>query len=118
MARYIKKIISIILCYILEQECPGAIVFFKTRYAAIVASEILQSSNPMLWVTNLAPEPRDLYWSNLWIPYRQIWLRKIATLAASVVFMFVFLVPVAFVQSMMQLEQLQKIFPTLNGVVK
>ncbi|GJN23469.1 hypothetical protein PR202_gb11119 [Eleusine coracana subsp. coracana] len=101
-----------------QKECPGAIVFFKTRYAAIVASRILQSSNPMLWVTNLAPEPRDLYWSNLWIPYRQIWLRKIATLAASVVFMFVFIVPVAFVQSMMQLEQLQKMFPSLNSVIK
>uniref|UniRef100_A0A0A8Z530 CSC1/OSCA1-like 7TM region domain-containing protein n=1 Tax=Arundo donax TaxID=35708 RepID=A0A0A8Z530_ARUDO len=32
--------------------------------------------------------------------------------------MFVFIVPVAFVQSMMQLDQLQKIFPTLKGVIK
>ncbi|KAK6940326.1 CSC1/OSCA1-like, 7TM region [Dillenia turbinata] len=30
-----------------------------TRYAALVASEVLQSSNPMLWVTDLAPEPHD-----------------------------------------------------------
>ncbi|KAM3294361.1 hypothetical protein ACQJBY_037322 [Aegilops geniculata] len=101
-----------------QKDCPGAIVFFKTRYAAIVASQVLQSSNPMLWVTNLAPEPRDVYWSNLWIPYRQIWLRKIATLAASVCFMFVFIVPVAFVQSMMQLEQLKQMFPNLRGALK
>ncbi|KAL6637001.1 hypothetical protein ACP70R_024573 [Stipagrostis hirtigluma subsp. patula] len=101
-----------------QKECPGAIVFFKTRYAAVVASQVLQSSNPMLWVTDLAPEPRDVYWSNLWIPYRQIWLRKIATLAASVVFMFVFIIPVAFVQSMMQLDQLHKMFPSLKGVLK
>ncbi|VAI01947.1 unnamed protein product [Triticum turgidum subsp. durum] len=101
-----------------QKDCPGAIVFFKTRYAAIVASQVLQSSNPMLWVTNLAPEPRDVYWSNLWIPYRQIWLRKIATLAASVFFMFVFIVPVAFVQSMMQLEQLKQMFPNLRGALK
>lgn len=102
----------------MEQDCPGAIVFFKTRYAAIVASQVLQSSNPMLWVTNLAPEPRDVYWSNLWVPYRQIWLRKIATLAASVAFMFVFIVPVAFVQSMMQLDQLKEMFPNLKGALK
>ncbi|KAL6843631.1 hypothetical protein ACP4OV_026693 [Aristida adscensionis] len=101
-----------------QKECPGAIVFFKTRYAAVVASRVLQSSNPMLWVTDLAPEPRDVYWSNLWIPYRQIWLRKIATFAASVVFMFVFIIPVAFVQSMMQLDQLHKIFPSLRGILK
>ncbi|KAM0911114.1 hypothetical protein ACQ4PT_013706 [Festuca glaucescens] len=101
-----------------QKDCPGAIVFFKTRYAAIVASQVLQSSNPMLWVTNSAPEPRDVYWSNLWIPYRQIWLRKIATLSGSVFFMFVFIVPVAFVQSMMQLEQLKKMFPHLKGTLK
>jgi hypothetical protein len=101
-----------------EQDCPGAIVFFKTRYAAIVASQVLQSSNPMLWVTNAAPEPRDVYWSNLWIPYRQIWLRKIATLSGSVFFMFVFIVPVAFVQSMMQLDQLKRMFPHLKGTLK
>ncbi|KAM0915567.1 hypothetical protein ACQ4PT_010741 [Festuca glaucescens] len=100
-----------------QKDCPGAIVFFKTRYAAIVASQVLQSSNPMLWVTNSAPEPRDVYWSNLWIPYRQIWLRKIATLSGSVFFMFVFIVPVAFVQSMMQLDQLKKMFPHLKGSV-
>ncbi|KAK8444271.1 hypothetical protein SEVIR_9G108400v4 [Setaria viridis] len=98
-------------------NCPGALVFFKTRYAAVVASQVLQSSNPMLWVTDLAPEPRDVYWSNLWIPYRQIWLRKLATLAASVVFMFVFIIPVAFVQSMMQLEQLKKMFPSFRGIL-
>ncbi|EEE59847.1 hypothetical protein OsJ_12422 [Oryza sativa Japonica Group] len=101
-----------------QKDCPGAIVFFKTRYAAIVASRILQSSNPMLWVTDFAPEPRDVYWSNLWIPYRQIWLRKIATLAASVAFMFVFIVPVAFVQSMMQLDQIEQLFPSLKNMLK
>jgi len=100
-----------------QKNCPGALVFFKTRYAAVVASRVLQSSNPMLWVTDLAPEPRDVYWSNLWIPYKQIWLRKLATLAASVVFMFVFIIPVAFVQSMMQLEQLKKMFPNLRGLL-
>uniref|UniRef100_A0A0E0KIG8 CSC1/OSCA1-like 7TM region domain-containing protein n=1 Tax=Oryza punctata TaxID=4537 RepID=A0A0E0KIG8_ORYPU len=101
-----------------QKDCPGAIVFFKTRYAAIVAARILQSSNPMLWVTDLAPEPKDVYWSNLWIPYRQIWLRKIATLAASVAFMFVFIVPVAFVQSMMQLDQIEQLFPSLKTMLK
>jgi len=51
----------------------AAFVFFKTRYAAVVGSQLLQSSNPMLWVTDLAPEP-----------YRQLWLRQITVLLASV----------------------------------
>ncbi|PKA57045.1 DNA-directed RNA polymerase III subunit RPC2 [Apostasia shenzhenica] len=98
-----------------HKECAAAFVFFRTRYAAVVASQVLQTSNPMMWVTDLAPEPHDVYWSNLWIPYRQLWIRKIATLVASTVFMFLFLVPVTFVQGLSQLDQLQQILPFLKG---
>ncbi|XP_020256355.1 CSC1-like protein RXW8 isoform X2 [Asparagus officinalis] len=100
------------------QECAAAFVFFKTRYAAVIASEVLQSSNPMSWVTDLAPEPHDVHWSNLWIPYRQLWFRRIATRLASIVFMFLFIVPVTFVQGLSQLDQLQQAFPFLKGILK
>ncbi|XVE70247.1 hypothetical protein DITRI_Ditri10aG0057200 [Diplodiscus trichospermus] len=101
-----------------EKERPAAFVFFRTRYAAVVAAQVLQSSNPMLWVTQLAPEPHDVYWSNLSIPYKQVWLRKIATLLGAIVFMFVFLVPVTFVQGLTQLDQLSHTFPFLKGILK
>ncbi|OAY78861.1 CSC1-like protein RXW8 [Ananas comosus] len=101
-----------------EEECASAFVFFKTRYAAIVASQVLQTSNPMIWVTDLAPEPDDVYWSNLWLPYKQLWIRRIATLLASIVFMFLFLIPVTFVQGLSQLDQLQQRFPFLKGILK
>ncbi|KAG1348132.1 CSC1-like protein RXW8 [Cocos nucifera] len=101
-----------------EKECAAAFVFFRTRYAANVASQVLQTSNPMLWVTDLAPEPHDVYWSNLWLPYRQLWIRRIGTLLASIVFMFLFLVPVTFVQGLSQLDQLQQVFPFLKGILK
>ncbi|XP_034674152.1 CSC1-like protein RXW8 isoform X4 [Vitis riparia] len=99
-------------------EGASAFVFFKTRYAAVVASQVLQSSNPMLWVTDLAPEPHDVYWSNLCIPYKQLWIRRITTLLAAIVFMFLFLLPVTFVQGLTQLEQLQQTFPFLRGILK
>lgn len=101
-----------------KQECAAAFVFFKSRYAAVVASEVLQSSNPMSWVTDLAAEPHDILWSNLWIPYRQLWFRRIATLLGSIAFMFVFLIPVTFVQGLSQLEQLQQTLPFLKGILK
>ncbi|KAK1317796.1 hypothetical protein QJS10_CPA05g01689 [Acorus calamus] len=100
------------------KECASAFVFFKTQYAAVVASHVLQSSNPMVWVTDLAPEPHDVYWSNLWIPYRQLWLRQIATLLAAIVFMLLFIFPVTFVQGLTQLEQLQQMFPFLKSILK
>ncbi|KAL5558722.1 hypothetical protein UlMin_034933 [Ulmus minor] len=101
-----------------KKECAAAFVFFKTRYAAVVTAQVLQSSNPMLWVTDLAPEPHDVYWSNLCIPYGQLWIRKIAVLLASIAFMFVFLIPVTFVQGLTQLEQLTQTFPFLKGILK
>lgn len=100
------------------QECAAALVFFKTRYAALVASQVLQSANPMSWVTDLAPEPHDVYWKNLSIPYRQLWVRRIATLLASIGFMILFILPVTFVQGLLHLEQLQRRFPFLRGVLK
>ncbi|KAF6136747.1 hypothetical protein GIB67_020069, partial [Kingdonia uniflora] len=101
-----------------KKECASAIVFFKTRYGAVVASQLLQSSHPMIWVTDLAPGPRNVYWSNLWIPYRQLWIRKIGTLLASIVFMLAFLLPVTFVQGLSQLDKLQQRLPFLKGILK
>ncbi|CAL0323715.1 unnamed protein product [Lupinus luteus] len=83
-----------------------------------MTAQTLQTSNPMLWVTDLAPEPQDVYWSNICIPYRQLWIRKIATLVASIVFMIVFLIPVTFVQSLTQLDNLQKLLPFMTGMLK
>ncbi|KAE8679916.1 CSC1-like protein [Hibiscus syriacus] len=101
-----------------DKERSAAFVFFRTRYDAVVAAQVLQSSNPMLWVTQLAPEPNDVYWSNLSIPYKQVWLRRIATLLGAIVFMFLFLVPVTFVQGLTQLDQLRQTFPFLRGILK
>lgn len=102
----------------LIQECAAAFVFFKSRYAALMAAKVLQTPNPMLWVTDVAPEPHDIYWSNICVPYRQLWIRKIATLVASIAFMLVFLIPVTFVQGLTQLDKLQKMFPFLRGIFK
>ncbi|XP_048494238.1 CSC1-like protein RXW8 isoform X2 [Beta vulgaris subsp. vulgaris] len=99
------------------KECPAAFVFFKTRYAAACAARALQSSNPMLWVTHQAPEPRDIYWPNLAIPYRQFWLRRTATLLATAAFLVFFIAPVALVQSLANLNTLQLTFPFLRGLL-
>ncbi|KAM0927644.1 hypothetical protein ACQ4PT_002724 [Festuca glaucescens] len=100
-----------------NEECAAAFVFFKTRYGALVASEVLQTSNPTKWVTDPAPEPSDVYWSKIWIPYKQLWIRRIATLLGSIVFMLLFLIPVAFIQGLSELEQLQQNLPFLNGLL-
>lgn len=100
------------------QECAAAFVFFKTRYAAVIASQIVQSSDPMLWVIDLAPEPHDVYWSNLWIPYDLLWFRRIAVQIATLAFMCVFIGPVTFVQGLSHLDKLQQKFPVFKDILK
>ncbi|XP_068483464.1 CSC1-like protein RXW8 isoform X4 [Phaseolus vulgaris] len=100
------------------KESAAAFVFFKSRYDALTVSQSLQTSNPMLWVTELAPEPQDVYWPNLCIPYKQLWIRKLFTFAASVTFVLVFLIPVTFAQGLTQLEKLEKMFPFLTGMLQ
>ncbi|KAL3321941.1 hypothetical protein AABB24_039522 [Solanum stoloniferum] len=101
-----------------KKESAAALVFFRNRYAALVASQGLQSLNPMSWVTDLAPEPDDMYWSNICVPYRLLWIRKIALLVASILFVAFFLVPVSLTQSLVHLDKLQKTFPFLRGFLK
>nr|GMD93890.1 CSC1-like protein RXW8 [Ipomoea batatas] len=101
-----------------DQECAAALVFFRTRYAASVASQGIKSPNPMLWVTDLAPEPRDMYWSNIYVPYRLLWIRKIIILVASFFFVAFFLVPVSLTQGLVHLDKLQHAFPFLKGSLK
>ncbi|KAL4332852.1 hypothetical protein GQ457_07G024680 [Hibiscus cannabinus] len=102
----------------IEKECPAAFVFFKNRYAAVVAAQVLQSSNPMLWVTQLAPEPHDVYWSNLGIPYKQVWVYKISSLLCALALVFVFCFPVAFVQGLTQPDVLTTWFPQIKGLLE
>ncbi|XP_008790275.3 CSC1-like protein RXW8 [Phoenix dactylifera] len=101
-----------------KKECSAAFVFFKTRYAAVVASQVLQSSNPMLWVTDQAPEPHDVYWPNLWIPYRQLWIRRITILVASIFLMIMLVPPITFLQGLTQLEELKEKLPFVKIIIK
>ncbi|KAG6545847.1 hypothetical protein Mapa_012808 [Marchantia paleacea] len=60
-----------------NKEIPAAIVTFKNRRGAAVAAQSQQAENPMLWVTEWAPEPRDVYWPNLSVSFSQLWIRQI-----------------------------------------
>lgn len=72
----------------------------------------------MSWVTNLSPEPGDMYWSNICVPYRLLWIRKVAILVASMALVAFFIVPVSLTQGLVHLDKLQKTFPFLRGVLK
>ncbi|XP_065878860.1 calcium permeable stress-gated cation channel 1-like [Euphorbia lathyris] len=87
---------------------PAAFVSFKSRWGAAVCAQTQQSRNPTLWLTEWAPEPRDVYWQNLAIPYVSLTIRRLIMSVAFFFLTFFFMIPIAFVQSLASIEGIEK----------
>ncbi|KAG2585206.1 dapper homolog 3-like isoform X2 [Panicum virgatum] len=55
---------------------PAAFVSFRSRWGASVCAQTKHTSNPTVWLTEWAPEPRDVYWNNLSIPFISLTIRR------------------------------------------
>ncbi|XVF13723.1 hypothetical protein REPUB_Repub08aG0232200 [Reevesia pubescens] len=97
---------------------PVAFVSFKSRWGAAVCAQTQQSKNPTLWLTNWAPEPRDVYWRNLAIPFVSLTIRKLIISVSVFALVFFYMIPIAFVQSLANLEGLERVAPFLRPVIE
>lgn len=97
---------------------PSAFVSFKTRWAAAVCAQTQQSRNPTLWLTDWAPEPRDVYWNNLAIPYLSLTIRRLLVAIAFFFLTFFFMIPITFVQSLANIEGIEKSLPFLKFIIE
>lgn len=97
---------------------PAAFVSFKTRWGAAVCAQTQQSRNPTLWLTEWAPEPRDVYWRNLAIPYVSLTIRRLIIAVAFFFLTFFFMIPIASVQALASIEGIEKKAPFLRPVIK
>lgn len=97
---------------------PAAFVSFKTRWGAAVCAQTQQSKDPTIWLTEWAPEPRDVYWPNLAIPYVSLTVRRLIVAVAFFFLTFFFMIPIAFVQSLATIEGIEKVAPFLKSVIE
>ncbi|CAH9085256.1 unnamed protein product [Cuscuta epithymum] len=97
-----------------EKELPVAFVTFRSRWGAVIAAQSQQHANPLMWITEMAPEPRDVLWGNVAIPYKRLPLYEIGILVAVVVLTLFFAIPVAAVQGIAKYERLRKWFPPVK----
>lgn len=97
---------------------PVAFVSFNSRWGAAVCAQTQQSRNPTLWLTNWAPEPRDVYWQNLAIPFVSLSIRKLIVSLTVFALVFFYMIPIAFVQSLANLEGLERVAPFLRAVIE
>ncbi|MQL91078.1 hypothetical protein Taro_023684, partial [Colocasia esculenta] len=98
-------------------EVPAAFVCFRSRYSAATAIHIQQSENPTKWVTEEAPEPHDVYWPFFSTSFIKRWISKLVVFVASIILTVLFLIPVAFVQGLANLDKLEVLFPFLKGIL-
>ncbi|KAH9729969.1 CSC1-like protein [Citrus sinensis] len=96
---------------------PAAFVSFKSRWGAAVCAQTQQSRNPTIWLTNWAPEPRDIFWDNLSIPYVELTIRRLLMAVSLFALIFFFMIPIAFVQSLANIEGIQKVLPFLKPLI-
>ncbi|KAF3631452.1 Protein OSCA1 [Capsicum annuum] len=96
---------------------PAAFVSFKTRWGAAVCAQTQQSRNPTLWLTEWAPEPRDVYWKNLAIPYVYLTIRRLIIGVAFFFLTFFFMIPITFVQTLASIEGIRKRAPFLKVII-
>ncbi|XP_010038117.2 LOW QUALITY PROTEIN: CSC1-like protein At4g02900 [Eucalyptus grandis] len=97
---------------------PAAFVSFKSRWGAAVCAQTQQTSNPTIWLTQWAPEPRDVYWDNLAIPYVELTIRRLLMAVALFFLTFFFMIPIAFVQSLANIEGIEKVVPFLKPLIE
>ncbi|XP_071697671.1 CSC1-like protein At4g02900 [Rutidosis leptorrhynchoides] len=96
---------------------PAAFVSFRSRWGAAICAQTQQTKNPTRWITDWAPEPRDVYWNNLAIPFLQLNLRKLVMAVAFFGLTFCFMFPIAFVQTLANIEYIGKVLPFLKPLI-
>ncbi|KAI6701818.1 hypothetical protein NL676_010954 [Syzygium grande] len=97
---------------------PVAFVSFNSRWGAAVCAQTQQNKNPTQWLTNWAPEPRDVYWKNLAIPFFSLSIRRLVISLAVFALVFFYMIPIAFVQSLANLDGLEKVAPFLRPMIE
>ncbi|KAH7515995.1 hypothetical protein FEM48_Zijuj10G0087500 [Ziziphus jujuba var. spinosa] len=100
-----------------HKEARAAFVSFKSRLGAAIAFHLPQSSNPIEWVTEEAPEPDDVYWPFFSSSFMHRWISKLTVVVACITLTILFLVPVLIVQGLTNLSQLKTWFPFLESIL-
>ncbi|KAI3768554.1 hypothetical protein L2E82_19339 [Cichorium intybus] len=103
--------------FVTGKELPAAFVSFKTRIGAAVALHIQQGQNPIEWLTEQAPEARDIYWAFFSTSFLTRWIGNVVVVIACAVLTILFFIPVLIVQGLTNLNTLEALFPFLRGIL-
>lgn len=76
-----------------------------------MAAQTQQSVNPMYWVTEWAPEPRDVDWNSLKIGHGQLFIRRIFSVAVATLIILFTSPVIGVIQLLDSIDRLTKYLP-------
>lgn len=95
----------------------SAFLTLLTPSAAHAAGKMIYTTVPFEFTAKPAPEPRDIFWPNLTMNRHQRIVRSILIGLAVIGLIFVWSIPVAFVQSLANLRGLSSEVPFLGTII-
>ncbi|KAF3771972.1 hypothetical protein EJ110_NYTH59069 [Nymphaea thermarum] len=100
-----------------EKQLASAIVFFNSWPAAVSASQTIHSQPLDKWSVMAAPEPRELLWENLSIPFFVRLVRQYAIYVVVFFTIFFYMIPITFISAFTTLANLRKNLPFSKPIV-
>lgn len=94
-----------------------AFVTFDDIGAAQIAAQVAHYPQPDSMETTLAPDPRDIYWSNMLLSNASLQARNILVLAAMVLLLTFWAVPVSALARLLNYEAIKEYMPWLAKVI-
>ncbi|KAK4048133.1 hypothetical protein OIV83_005003 [Microbotryomycetes sp. JL201] len=94
-----------------------AFVTFQTLAAAQIAAQTVHYPHASVFVTELAPEPRDINWANLSLSRSARFIRKVLVTITLLVLLSVWLVPVLFLSQLLSWKTIKDTAPRLADFI-
>lgn len=100
-----------------EKQLAAAFIIFNSRPAAAAAAQVLNSENADTWTATLAPEPCQVLWKNLAMPfYQRMFRQKVVYIIVFLTVVF-YMVPITLISALTTLDNLRKLLPFLKSIV-
>ncbi|TFY67710.1 hypothetical protein EVJ58_g1447 [Rhodofomes roseus] len=94
-----------------------AFVTFETMSSAQIAAQTAHFPTPRSCTTHLAPEPRDILWSNISYPPPNLRIREWIVLSAIAALLLFWTVPTSALASLLSYEEIKKVMPWLGDLI-
>ncbi len=100
-----------------EHYC-GGFVSFRTLSLKYAALQMLHHGTPSFMTVSEAPDPQDVFWTNVGREYKELQLGQLLSRAASVAICFLWTFPMTIIASLSSVEGLKRQFDVVEDAIE